>query len=317
VSINPCETAKRISGAVNRTPLLPWGVPDNRIELRLKLECLQETGSFKARGAVNQISLMSEGEREAGVVACSSGNHGRALAWASRKAGVDASIFLPADAYPNKIDAIRAEGAKAVVCPTRQLAEEACSEAVSRGATLVHPYDSWRTIEGASTVGVEIGEDWPEVDCVVVPVGGGGLASGVLLGLEAACGRPVPIVGVEPRGARGMAMSINAGEPIVLGEINTDVQGLCPLVGGKRNWEILSTGEVYMESLTDDPIFETQRDLQSKADWPVEPAGAAAVAWVLSGGPSKLNLFPSSEEGVLRVAAIVSGGNSEQPQKGV
>ena len=200
--MRPFSAGLRIAGSVKRTPLIPWPTACPDTELRLKLECLQETGSFKARGAANQVALLSQEERVAGVVACSSGNHGRALAWAARRAGVAASIFLPGDAYPNKIEAIRGEGANAVICPTREEAEQACSEAVETGSTLIHPYDSWKTIEGASTVGLEIGEDWPEVDCVVVPVGGGGLASGIHLGLQATLMRPTHLVGVEPEGAR-------------------------------------------------------------------------------------------------------------------
>lgn len=263
------------------------------------------------------MALLSKEERKAGVVACSSGNHGRALAWAARRAGVAASIFLPEDAYPNKIEAIRREGAEAVICPTRGKAELACAEAVQRGATLVHPYDSWKTIEGASTVGLEIGEDWPEVDCVVVPVGGGGLASGILLGLRAALMRPTHLVGVEPEGARNMALALEAGKSTTLESVETVIQGLCPLSGGRRNWEVLSRGGAFMASLSDRTILDAQLALGESGDWPVEPAGAAAAAWVLSGGLEKGDLVPWEEAAKpFRVAAIVSGGNCEPPSKG-
>ena len=117
------EAAPRLAGVVRRTPLAAFDQPDTRIELRLKLECLQETGSFKARGAWNQIAQLSAAERAAGVVTTSSGNHGKALAWAARRAGVRATIVMPHDAYPNKIQACRDFGAEVVLAPSRNACE--------------------------------------------------------------------------------------------------------------------------------------------------------------------------------------------------
>jgi len=194
------QAAARLRGVVERTPLAPFPISGQvsgriageaggpagleAIELRLKLECLQVTGSFKARGAWNQISQLDERGRRAGVVATSSGNHGRALAWAAERAGVPCTIFMPKDAYPNKIAACREHGAQVVLGADRPEAERLCAEAVARGKVLVHPYAAWRTLEGAGTVGLEIAEDWPEVEVVVIPVGGGGLLAGSSLALR-------------------------------------------------------------------------------------------------------------------------------------
>ena len=158
------RAAVRLRGVVERTPLAPFpgaftGSPG--IDLRLKLECLQVTGSFKARGAWNQISQLDDRERRAGVTATSSGNHGRALAWAAERAGVPCTIFMPSDAYPNKIEACRKHGANVVLGADRPDAERRCAEAIAGGMVLIHPYAAWRTIEGAGTVGLEIAQDWP------------------------------------------------------------------------------------------------------------------------------------------------------------
>ena len=141
-SIDVRAAAGRLEGVVRRTALEPFSAGDPRFELRLKLECRQETNSFKARGAWNQVSQLTPEERERGVVATSSGNHGRAVAWAARRAGVPATIFMAKDVYPNKLAACRAEEAEVVLADTRAEAEELCAARVEEGAVLIHPYDS-------------------------------------------------------------------------------------------------------------------------------------------------------------------------------
>ncbi len=311
-SIEIQRAAERIGAVAVRTPLAPFpsGLPG--IELRLKLECLQETGSFKARGAWNHVSQLGPAERRAGVVTTSSGNHGKALAWAAERAGVPATIFMPSDAYPNKIAACREHGAEVVLCATRDEAERACAERVAQGAVLVHPYDAERTVEGAGTVGLEIARDWPEVDVVVIPVGGGGLLSGSALALRRELGSRVKIVGVEPAGAPTMTRGLAAGEPVALTEITTAVQGLCPPQAGALNVAIAKACVDRVETLTDAPIFAAQARLVNEGGFTVEPAGAAAVAWVLSGGIPEL--WFAALDRKLCVAAVVSGGNPAPDQ---
>jgi len=300
--------AARLDGVVRVTPLAAFDSGDERIELRLKLENRQETGSFKARGAWNQISLLTEPERGAGVIATSSGNHGRALSWAAKRGGVKATIVMPADAYPNKIEACRELGAEVVLGETRAEAEELCRERVEAGATLVHPYDAKRTIAGAGTVGREIARAWPEVEVVIVPVGGGGLISGTSLALRRALGDDLRIFGAEPLGAPSMFLGLNRGAPVTLDSITTEVQGLCPLSCGQINIDICSRSLNSIFLLEDDEIFAAQKQLVLGGEI-VEPAGAAAAALVLGGRLPDELLEGRSARDPLRVAAVISGGN--------
>jgi len=309
IDVSFVSAAQRIHGVVKRTPLVPFqhALSAGR-DLRLKLECQQETGSFKARGAWNQISQLTESERQAGVVTTSSGNHGRALAWAAQRAGVPATICMPADAYPNKIEACRALGADVRLGATRPETDALCRALVAEGKTLVHPYDALRTIEGAGTVGLELAEDWPDVDVVVVPIGGGGLISGVALALRDRLGAGVQIVGVEPAGAPTMTRALAAGHPVDLPEITTAVQGLCPLNVGALNHQIVADNVDRIVLVEDNDVFRAQALLVNELRLVVEPAGAATLAAVLFGGALDGLDEPYS------VAVVISGGNPAPEQ---
>lgn len=313
-SISFAAAAERLRGVVRRTPLVPFDVGDERIELRLKLECLQETGAFKARGAWNQISQLSAAERAAGVVTVSSGNHGKALSWAAQRAGVRCTVVMPADAYRNKIEACREFGAEVVLGETRAQCEILCAERVAAGATLVHPYDAARTIEGAGTVGLEIAEEWPEVDVVVVPVGGGGLLAGSSLALRQTLGSRLLIVGCEPEGAPSMKLSLERGHAVALERITTKVQGLCPPHSGKLNTEICGRTVDSVVLMSDPQIYAAQAELVLRGGWTVEPAGACSVAVVLQGKLPQLALRGRSISNPVRVVAVVSGGNPDPDQ---
>ena len=304
--------AERLAGVVERTPLVEFPSGDARVELRLKLECLQVTGSFKARGAWNQLAQLEAGAR--GVVATSSGNHGKALAWAAERAGVPATIVMPANAYPNKIQACRDHGAEVVLARDRMHAEELAAELVAGGLTLVHPYDSARTIQGAGTVGREVAEAWPELDVFLAPVGGGGMLAGSALALRAALGERVAILGVEPEGAPTLGLALARGAPVVLESITTCVQGLCPPSLGARNLAVLQTARVGALALDDATILDAQRRLVREGGWVVEPAGAAAVAAVLAGRLPEALLAGAGPGRPLRVACVVSGGNPDPAQ---
>jgi threonine dehydratase len=312
-SIRIADAAQRVSGVVRRTPLAPFDLDDARIELRLKLENRQETGSFKARGAWNQISQLSDGERRAGVICTSSGNHGKALAWAAERAGVPATIVMPANAYPNKIQACRDHGAEVVLGETRELAEAECARRVARGVTLVHPYDAARTLQGAGTVGLEIAEDWPEVDVVVVPVGGGGLISGCSLAIRQVLGARVKIIGAEPRGAPSLTRGIEAGKPVVLEKITSKVQGLTPLYSGQINVDICRATLDGIVLVDDEAIFAAQKRLVAAGEV-VEPGGSAAAAVVFAGLLPKALFDGRDAKRPLKVAVVVSGGNPDPAQ---
>src|SRR3954470_9572434 len=168
--------------------------------VHLKAENLQRTGSFKIRGAVNKLAALAERERKAGVVAASAGNHAQAVAWAAREAGIKATIFVPQDAPMAKVEATRSYGAEV------EMGGEALEEAIAvarryveeTGATFVHPYEDEAVVAGQGTIGLELAEQVPQAETVLVPVGGGGLASGIALALRAV--KPgVRVVGVEIR----------------------------------------------------------------------------------------------------------------------
>ncbi len=312
-TIDSAAAAARLEGVVERTPLVPFESPDPRIELRLKLENRQETGSFKSRGAWNNVCQLTPEERAAGVIATSSGNHGRALAWAAQRAGVHATIVMPEDAYPNKIAACRDLGAEVLLGTTRTEAERICRERVEAGAVLIHPYDAERTVEGAGTVGLELAQQWPEVEVVVLPVGGGGLISGSSLALRRSLGSGPRIFGVEPAGAPSMTRGIAAGAPVLIDPITTEVQGLCPLESGRLNIAICSETLDGVFLVEDPEVFAVQRQLV-QAGVVVEPAGAAAPAWVLSGHLPRELLAGRDATNPLRVAVVVSGGNPAPDQ---
>jgi threonine dehydratase len=299
---------QRIRGVVQETPLVSFDAGRPDLEVRLKLENRQVAGAFKARGAWNSIQRLDAAQRAAGVVCTSSGNHGRALAWAAERAGVPATIVMPADAYANKIQACRDHGAEVLLAPDRMAAEAACAELVAGGKVLVHPYDAEGTVEGAGTVGLELAEQWPEVQVVVVPVGGGGLAAGTSLALRRLRGRDIELHGVEPAGAPSMTRGLEAGEPVLLPEIDTGIQGLCPPNSGALNIAICSRTLDGMHTLGDLEILAAQRELAALGET-VEPAGAATLALVRSG------LFDGrATQTPLRIAVVVSGGNPDPAQ---
>jgi threonine dehydratase len=309
LELDPAAAAPRLAGVVRRTPLMRFQAGDARVELRLKLECRQETGSFKARGAWNNVALLTPRERAAGVVTVSSGNHGTALAWAAARAGVRAAIAMPRNAYPNKIQACRELGAEVLLGESRSEAEELCLERARAGATLVHPYDREGTIQGAGTVGLEILEQWPEVELLLVPVGGGGLLAGCCLAARGRC----RVIGVEPEGSPTMTRALAAGEPVSV-PAETAVQGLCPPAAGRRNTAIAAALVDRVLLLGDREILAAQRRLVVEGGLCVEPAGAAAPALVLSGRLPGDLLAGRSPEDPLRVAAVVSGGNPDPEQ---
>jgi threonine dehydratase len=312
-SIRIADAAERVRGVVTRTPLVALASGDERVELRAKLENRQVTGSFKARGAWNQMSQLTAAQKKAGVVCASSGNHGKAVAWAAEKAGAPATIVMPKNAYPNKIAACRAHGAEVVLADTRELADTICAERVAAGRTLVHPYDAERTLQGAGTVGLEIAQDWPQVEVVVVCVGGGGLISGSSLALRQTLGQGVKILGAEPAGAPSLTRGVAAGSPVNLPDITSRVQGLTPTYSGQINIDICRATLDGIVLLEDADIFAAQAELVRQGET-VEPAGAAAFAVVRSRRLPPSFLAGRDARNPLRVAVVVSGGNPDPAQ---
>jgi threonine dehydratase len=244
--------------------------------VHLKAETLQRTGSFKIRGAVNKIGSLSEAERKAGVVAASAGNHGQAVAWAAREAGIEATIFMPAETPMAKVEPTRNYGARAELIGATF--EDAVTAAVAyvedSGATFVHAFEDQVVIAGQGTIGLELVEQLPEVETVVVPIGGGGLASGIGLTLRAL--RPeVKIVGVQAAACAPLAGGTQFGYTIA--------EGIAVKHPGELTSSLLGDLLESVVTVTDEEISQAIVLLAERAKLVVEGAGAAALAALLAG----------------------------------
>ena len=279
------EARERLSGIARVTPVYGSETLSKLAgrDVCLKAENLQRTGSFKVRGATNKISTLSKGERRAGVVAASAGNHGQAVAWAAREPGIKATIFMPQDAPMAKVEPTKNYGAKAELRGASF--EEALTAAQqyveSSGATFIHPYEDEKVIAGQGTIGLEIADQVPDVETVVIPVGGGGLSSGISLALRAV--KPdVRIVGVQA-GLEGFTLA----------------DGIAVKSVGEKTSRILEQTLDDMVSVTDEEICSAVVLLLERSKLVVEGAGAVGVAALLSG--------KAGGEG--RALALLSGGN--------
>ena len=288
------RAAETIRGRVRRTPLLDGAAlwPG----LSLKAELFQHTGSFKARGVSNRLAAMSAAERERGVAGASAGNHAIALAWGAAGEGLDCVVFSWAAASTFKLDRARAFGARidAEADDPSGAFSRLEEHLDSAGATLVHPFDDPLVMAGQGTVGLEILEDAPGTDVVVVPVGGGGLVSGIA---AAVAPRGVRVVGVEPEGSAALKRAMEAGEPVDVTP-DTIAGGLDAPYAGRRALEVCTVTGVEVVTVADTDIEDAMRRLYADAKLACEPAAAAAVAAILNG----------AIEGD-SIVAVVSGGN--------
>lgn len=308
--------ATAIAPFVKRTPLVRFDAGDPRVELRLKLENRQATGAFKARGATLHALRFDRAGGAPGLVACSSGNHAKALAWAGRVHGVPVRVYMPANSYASKIAACRELGADVVLTPSRAEADAAVVRAVEEeGWIAAPPYDCAVTVAGQASVGLEVLEQWPEIDLFVAPIGGGGMLAGIALAFAGAAPTergPRRVLGVEPIGAAGMTTALANGAPSAV-EITSAIQGLTPPGAGRVGYAIASHHVARVDTIDDETVLRAQARLVRETGEDVEPAGAAATARVLAGLPPEW-LEPRSPRDPLRVAAIVCGGNADPAQ---
>lgn len=288
------RAAETVRGTVRRTPLLDGSALAGG--LALKAELLQHTGSFKVRGVTNRLAALSDDERGRGVAGASAGNHAIALAWGAAREGIDCVVFTWPGASPFKLDRARTLGARIDAEAADPGGTFARLEAHARetGAVLVHPFDDPLVIAGQGTVGLEILEDAPGVSTVVVPVGGGGLISGIA---SAVAPRGVRVVGVEPEGSNALQLALDAGKPVAVAP-QTIAGGLDAPFAGPNTLAICRAAGVEVVTVTDDEIEDAMRRLYADAKLACEPAGAAGVAAVLAG-----------KVGADSTVAVVSGGN--------
>jgi len=266
----------------------------------LKLESVTPIRAFKVRGAVAKAAEMEEEGLEGGLVTASAGNHGLAVAFAGRRLGRSATVFAPEKANPVKVAAMRAQGAEVVLGGStfHDLAAKAYAFADATGARWVHPFDDPTVIAGASTVGREIVDALPDVEQVVVPIGGGGLASGVAAAL--AVGAPsARLVGVQMDGADAMIRSLAQGRVVALDRVNTIADGLAPGTVSERTLGIVGASAEVVVRLADDDLFPAMRLLLERERVLAEPSAAASVAALLSG----------EVRGTGPVVAVITGAN--------
>lgn len=298
------DAADRLAGGVRRTPVLDVSDFAGR-PLILKCETQQYGGAFKLRGALHMLLRLPHEEAARGVITYSSGNHGQAVALAASRLGVAAVVVMPTTAPAIKVEGVRRWGADVIFEGTtsadrRRRAE---AEVAARGLVMVPPFDHEWIIEGQGTCGLEILEQVPDLDAVVVPVGGGGLVAGVAAAVKQS--RPdVRVFGVEPSGAAKMTASVAAGHPMTLDHVQSIADGLMPVRPGDLTYEHVRACVDRMFTVDDAAIARAVRWLFTEPKQVVEPSGAASVAavlWPQEGSPLA--------DRALKVVAILSGGN--------
>ena len=303
------EVRARIAPHIKHTPLLTSRQLSERTgyEVRVKAEMFQRVGSYKIRGPLNKFALMPDDQKRRGVVCSSAGNHAQGVALAAAIYGIRAVVVMAENATPSKIEATRAYGAEVVLHGSiwDEANEKAKQIVAEEGLTYVHPFDDLDLIAGQGTLGFEIVEDWPDVEVVVVPIGGGGLISGVSLALKSR-NPEIRIVGVESSGAPAMQRSVEAGRVITLDSVDCAIDGLKVKRVGGLTFEVVREFVDEIVTLPDEDIFRGLLWVMSHTKLVVEGAAAAPVAALLEG----LVDAPAGS----KVVCVLSGGNVDLRQ---
>jgi threonine dehydratase len=273
-------------------------------EVLLKCENLQRTGSYKLRGAYNLIASLSDEERSRGVVAASAGNHSQGVARAAQALGIKATIFMPVGVALPKLQATQDYGAEVVLAGNifNESLKAAKDFVAETGAVFIPPFDHPKVVAGQGTLGLDILDQVPDVDTVIVPIGGGGLISGVASAITqraALDGRSVRIIGVQAVNAAAYPPSLAAGKPVKIDVLPTICDGIAVATPGTLNFEIIQATVDEVVTVSDDDTARALVMLLERAKLVVEPAGAVAVAAILAGKVS----------GTGKTVAILSGGN--------
>ena len=300
-----CEAHAAVAPHVVRTPTMPyWGSALDHPSLVLKLELLQRTGSFKARGALNVVSALTEAEKARGVVAVSAGNHAIAASWAARAAGTSCKVVMPRAANPFRVAQVEAMGGEIVFGETMgELFALYESIREEEGRAPVHPFEGERTFAGTAGVAVELLEDTDGLDAIIVPVGGGGLISGIASAAHH-LSPDTRVYGVEPEGANGMQRSLAAGAPLAKVEVDTIADSLSAPLHLPLSFEIVRDHVERIVTVSDEAMADAMRLAFTDLKLAIEPACAAGVA-ALRG--------PLAEELAERRVAIVLCGSNIDP----
>ena len=295
---------ERVSPHIYHTPLLTSRMLSEQTgyDIRLKAEMFQRTGSYKIRGPLNKFSYLSEEQKRRGVICSSAGNHAQGVALAARLQGIHAVVVMAENATPSKVEATRAYGAEVILHGTiwdeaNEKAKQLCQE---RELTYIHPFDDPQLVAGQGTLGLEIYDDFPAADVVIVPIGGGGLISGVSMALKG-LNPSITIIGVESSGAPAMKSSVEAGHLITLDRIECVIDGLKVKRVGEYTFEVVRNFVDEVVSLPDARIFEAMIWIMHHCKLVVEGAAASPVAALLNG----LIKAPKGS----KVVCVLSGGN--------
>jgi len=298
------QARARMGDHVYHTPLLTSRLLSEKtgFEVRVKAEMFQRGGSYKIRGPMNKFAQLSEEQKRRGVICSSAGNHAQGVALAAARHGIKAVVCMAENATPSKIEATRAYGAEVVLHGSiwDEANEKATQLVEEKGYTYIHPFDDEQLIVGQGTVGLEIYQDWPEVELAIVPIGGGGLISGVATALKA-CNPKIRIIGVESSGAPGMTRSVREGGLLTLDRVDCIIDGLRVKRVGTLNYEIVKEYVDDLVTLPDEQIFEGVVWVMSHLKVVAEGAAAAPVAALLQG-------LIKAAAGT-KVVCVLSGGN--------
>jgi threonine dehydratase len=294
--------AERLRPWIHRTPLVTSRSLSERlgVEVRLKCENLQRSGSFKIRGAMNALLQIPEADRERGVVAFSSGNHAQGVALAAKLLGMRATIVMPENSVQTKVEATRGYGAEVVQGGVTAATRDTVAREIAdrTGASIIPPFDDDRIITGQGTVGLEIVEEWPEVTTIVSPLGGGGLLSGIAI--AATSYKPdVEVYGVEPAAGNDGEQSFQAGRIVTIDPPNTIADGARTLAIGERNFAVIRERVKNVVSVDDDVLLETVKWTMYRTKMVIEATGGLGIAALVAG-----KVAPKGP-----VAVVVSGGN--------
>ncbi|MBS3942298.1 MAG: pyridoxal-phosphate dependent enzyme [Actinobacteria bacterium] len=298
------RAAERLRDVAHRTPVLTSSTLDAACGAQVfcKAEHLQRIGAFKFRGAYNAVASLDPDVRAAGVVAFSSGNHAQAVALAARLHDVRATIVMPLDAPPVKVEATRGYGAEVVTYDRYTQDRRAIGESIAAdtGATLIPPYDHVDVIAGQGTAALELLEEIPDLDAVVAPIGGGGLLAGTAVAVH---GRRADalVIGVEPAGRRAARDALAAGAVVQVEVPRTLLDGQQTPEIGAHNLAVLQAHDVRVEGASDEDALQAMRLLAARMKQVVEPSGASALGALLAGTLPELR--------GKRVGVILSGGN--------
>jgi threonine dehydratase len=298
------EARARMGEFVYHTPIITSRLLSERtgFEVRLKAELFQRGGSYKIRGPMNKFAQLTEEQKRRGVICSSAGNHAQGVALAAARHGIKAVVVMAENATPSKVAATRAYGAEVVLHGTiwDEANEKAKQLVAEKGYTYIHPFDDEQLIVGQGTVGLEIFQDWPDVEMAIVPIGGGGLISGVATALKA-CNPAIKVVGVESSGAPGMTRSVREGSLVTLDTVDCIIDGLRVKRVGELNYEIVRAYVDDLVTLPDEQIFEAVVWIMSHLKVVPEGAAAAPVGALLQ----ELVKAPPKT----KVVCVLSGGN--------